>query len=91
MAAFAVQSGANGDAEEGLLNIQVSGMDGTDLLLTVSVQLLGSELLDLIHERLGNLDPDPDTKLLSSGDDERVVLDDLDSDLQLRSSLGARR
>lgn len=29
-------------------------MDGTDLLLTVSVQLLGSELLDLIHERLGS-------------------------------------
>ncbi|CAJ1410303.1 unnamed protein product [Effrenium voratum] len=40
-------------------------------------------------KRRPDVDSEPDTKLLSSGDDERVVLDDLDLDLQLRSSMSA--
>lgn len=40
-------------------------------------------------EPLDNLDSNPDTSLLSTVDDERVVLADLDSDLQL-TSLGGR-
>lgn len=44
-----------------------------------------AELLQQAAKRQ-DMDPDPDAKLLSSVDDERVVLDDLDTDLQLRSS-----
>lgn len=44
-----------------------------------------AELLQQAAKRQ-EMDPDPDAKLLSSVDDERVVLDDLDTDLQLRSS-----